>query len=132
VKKIEATIRPFLLAEVCAALASAGVRSHGVTVEAASDGGEGVGVTVILDQAAHVFEVGGVLRLELVVPDRQAARARDAIAAAACAGRGDGRVVITSIDEHVPDLSCVRGGRDRGVRAQRPRSATSLPESGAS
>jgi len=114
VKKIEATIRPFKLNEVRAALEGMRIQMNDTTVGNAAELGYGNGVAEILGGTAHVFEGRSVVKIEVVVQDRYVERVRDTIAAAARTGRvGDGRLVITSLD-----APGVRGARPVTARRQ--------------
>ena len=114
-KKIEAIIRPFKLSEVRAALEGMRIRLSDTTIGVAAELGHGNRVAEILGSTAHVFEGRSVVKIEVVVQDRYAERVRDTIATAARTGRvGDGRLVITSIDERVPGFASVRQRGRRG------------------
>jgi nitrogen regulatory protein P-II 1 len=119
VKKIEAIIRPFKLHEVRAALEDMRIQMGDTTFGPAAELGYGTGVAEILGGTAHVFEGRPVVKLELVVQDRSVERVRDAIATAARTGRvGDGRLVITSIDERRPGSERARAARPATARNQ--------------
>jgi len=117
VKKIEATIRPFKLHEVRAALEEMQLQMGEAIFGPAAELGHGSGVAEIFGGTTHVFEGRSVVKVEVVVQDRSVARVRDAIAAAARTGRiGDGRLVITRVDEHRPGSVSIGAERPEGFR----------------
>src|SRR6476659_11105056 len=97
VKKIEAIIKPFKLDEVKEALHEVGV--SGITVTEAKGFGRQKGDTELYRGAEYVVDFLPKVKLEVVVPDDQAERVVEAIAAAAQTGRiGDGKIFISTID----------------------------------
>jgi nitrogen regulatory protein P-II 1 len=97
VKKIEAIIKPFKLDEVKDALHEIGV--SGITVTEARGFGRQKGHTELYRGAEYNVDFLPKVRLETVVPDDQADRAIEAIAAAAKTGRiGDGKIFVTTIE----------------------------------
>ncbi|MEE4537163.1 MAG: P-II family nitrogen regulator [Erythrobacter sp.] len=96
-KKIEAIIKPFKLDEVKDALHEIGV--SGITVTEARGFGRQKGHTELYRGAEYNVDFLPKVRLETVVPDDQADRAIEAIAAAAKTGRiGDGKIFVTTIE----------------------------------
>jgi nitrogen regulatory protein P-II 1 len=129
VKKIEAIFRPFKLEDVHEALAGIGVKPMYTTFEAAR--GSGLrGVLIELHRGTtHVFDDVSMVKLELVVSDRQVREVRDVITAAARTGRvGDGKLVISPVAELVSDLACIRGGRHPKRQTRATCNDTSLTE----
>jgi len=97
-KKIEAIIKPFKLEEVRAALEAVGIESMTVTeVEAC---GWERGQTETFHGSEYVMEFLPKMQVNLLVEDWEAEDAADAIIAAATTGKiGDGKVVISSVEE---------------------------------
>ena len=97
VKKIEAIIKPFKLDEVKEALHEIGV--SGITVTEAKGFGRQKGHTELYRGAEYVVDFLPKVKLEVYVPDDQAERVVEAIAAAAQTGRiGDGKIFVTAIE----------------------------------
>jgi nitrogen regulatory protein P-II 1 len=97
-KKIEAIIKPFKLEEVKAALEAIGIQSMTV-VEIRARGCE-KGRTETFHGGDYVMEFLHKMQVNLLVEDWQAESAAEAIIAAATTGKiGDGRVVISSVEE---------------------------------
>jgi len=97
VKKIEEIIKPFKLDEVKAALHEVGV--SGITVTEAKGFGRQKGHTELYRGAEYVVDFLPKVKLEVVVPDDQAERVVEAIAAAAQTGRiGDGKIFVSTIE----------------------------------
>jgi nitrogen regulatory protein P-II 1 len=97
VKKIEAIIKPFKLDEVKEALHEIGV--SGITVTEARGFGRQKGHTELYRGAEYVVDFLPKVKLEVVVPDDQAERAVEAVAAAAQTGRiGDGKIFVSPIE----------------------------------
>jgi nitrogen regulatory protein P-II 1 len=97
VKKIEAIIKPFKLDEVKEALHEIGV--SGITVTEAKGFGRQKGHTELYRGAEYVVDFLPKVKLEVVVPDDQAERVVEAIAAAAQTGRiGDGKIFVSAIE----------------------------------
>jgi nitrogen regulatory protein P-II 1 len=98
-KKIEAIIKPFKLDDVKEALHDIGLQ--GMTVTDVRGFGRQKGHTELYRGAEYVVDFLPKVKVEVVVPDNLAARAVEAIAAAAQSGRiGDGKIFVYSI-EHV-------------------------------
>jgi len=96
VKKIEAIIKPFKLDEVKEALHEIGV--SGITVTEARGFGRQKGHTELYRGAEYVVDFLPKVKLEVVVPDDQAERVVEAVAAAAQTGRiGDGKIFVSDI-----------------------------------
>jgi nitrogen regulatory protein P-II 1 len=97
VKKIEAIIKPFKLDEVKEALQEVGV--SGITVTEAKGFGRQKGHTELYRGAEYVVDFLPKVKLEVVVPDSQADRVVEAIAAAAQTGRiGDGKIFVMPVE----------------------------------
>jgi len=97
VKKIEAIIKPFKLDEVKEALHEIGV--SGITVTEARGFGRQKGHTELYRGAEYVVDFLPKVKLEVVVPNDQAERVVEAMAAAAQTGRiGDGKIFVTAIE----------------------------------
>ena len=97
VKKIEAIIKPFKLDEVKEALHEIGV--SGITVTEARGFGRQKGHTELYRGAEYVVDFLPKVKLEVVVPDDQADRVVEAVAAAAQTGRiGDGKIFVSPIE----------------------------------
>ena len=95
-KKIEAIIKPFKLDEVKEALHEIGV--SGITVTEARGFGRQKGHTELYRGAEYVVDFLPKVKLEVVVPDDQAERVVEAVAAAAQTGRiGDGKIIVSDI-----------------------------------
>jgi len=99
-KKIEAIIKPFKLDDVKEALHDIGLQ--GMTVTDVRGFGRQKGHTELYRGAEYVVDFLPKVKIEVVVPDNLAARAVEAIAAAAQSGRiGDGKIFVYSIDHVV-------------------------------
>nr|WP_281494648.1 P-II family nitrogen regulator [Qipengyuania sp. S6317L1] len=97
VKKIEAIIKPFKLDEVKESLHEIGV--SGITVTEARGFGRQKGHTELYRGAEYVVDFLPKVKLEVVIPDDQAERVVEAIAAAAQTGRiGDGKIFVSAIE----------------------------------
>ena len=97
VKKIEAIIKPFKLDEVKEALHEIGV--SGITVTEARGFGRQKGHTELYRGAEYVVDFLPKVKLEVIIPDDQAERVVEAIAAAAQTGRiGDGKIFVSPIE----------------------------------
>jgi nitrogen regulatory protein P-II 1 len=100
VKKIEAIIKPFKLDEVKEALQEVGLQ--GITVTEAKGFGRQKGHTELYRGAEYVVDFLPKVKLEVVVPDNQADRVVEAIAAAAQTGRiGDGKIFVMPVERVV-------------------------------
>ncbi len=99
-KKIEAIIKPFKLDDVKEALHDIGLQ--GMTVTDVRGFGRQKGHTELYRGAEYVVDFLPKVKVEVVVPDSLAARAVEAIAAAAQSGRiGDGKIFVYSIENVV-------------------------------
>jgi nitrogen regulatory protein P-II 1 len=100
VKKVEAIIKPFKLDDVKDALADASVT--GMTVSEVKGFGRQKGHAETYRGAEYVVDFVPKIKIEIVLADDEVARAVAAIAAAARTGQlGDGKIVVSSIDEAV-------------------------------
>ena len=96
-KKIEAVIKPFKLDEVKEALQDVGVQ--GLSVIEVKGFGRQKGHTELYRGAEYVVDFLPKVKLEVVVPDDQAERVVEAVAAAAQTGRiGDGKIFVSPIE----------------------------------
>ena len=96
-KWITAVIKPFTLDDVREALAEVGVQ--GMTVTEVKGFGRQHGHTELYRGAEYVVDFLPKVKLEVVVPDGQAERVVEAIAAAAATGRiGDGKIFVSPIE----------------------------------
>jgi nitrogen regulatory protein P-II 1 len=99
-KKIEAVIKPFKLDEVREALAEVGV--SGLTVTEVKGFGRQKGHTELYRGAEYVVDFLPKVKVEVVVSDKMADGAVEAIIKAARTGKiGDGKIFVTSIDQVV-------------------------------
>ena len=99
-KKIEAIIKPFKLAEVKQALTEAGV--VGMTVVEAKGFGRQKGHTEIYRGSEYTVDFLPKVKIEIVVPDPLAQAAVDAIVEAAKTGKiGDGKIFVLPVDDVV-------------------------------
>jgi len=99
-KKIEAIIKPFKLDEVKEALHDVGI--SGITVLEAKGFGRQKGHTELYRGAEYVVDFVPKVKLEIVVEDAIAAKAVEAIQAAAQTGRiGDGKIFVSTIEEAI-------------------------------
>ena len=99
-KKIEAIIKPFKLDDVKEALHGIGLQ--GMTVTDVRGFGRQKGHTELYRGAEYVVDFLPKVKIEVVVPDGLAARAVEAIAAAAQSGRiGDGKIFVYAIENAV-------------------------------
>jgi len=99
-KKIEAIIKPFKLEDVKEALSELGV--EGMTVSEVKGFGRQKGHTEIYRGSEYTVDFLPKIKLELVLPDTQAAGAVEAIVKAAKTGKiGDGKVFVSSIENAV-------------------------------
>src|SRR3569623_930528 len=96
-KKIEAIVKPFKLAEVKEALQEVGLQ--GITVTEATGFGRQKGHTELYRGAEYVVDFLPKVKLEVVVTDDMAERVVEAIAQAAQTGRiGDGKIFVSPIE----------------------------------
>ena len=97
-KKIEAIIKPFKLDEVKEALHEVGV--SGITVTEAKGFGRQKGHTELYRGAEYVVDFLPKVKVEVVVPDKMADQAIDAIIKSARTGKiGDGKIFVTSVEQ---------------------------------
>ena len=97
-KLIIATIKPFKLEDVRAALTEAGVQ--GLMVSEIKGYGRQAGHTEIYRGAEYVVNSVPKLRIETVVPDAEAPRITACLAEAARTGKiGDGKIFILNVEE---------------------------------
>jgi nitrogen regulatory protein PII len=96
-KKIEAVIKPFKLDEVKAALAALGVQ--GMTVCEVKGFGRQKGHTEIYRGSEYAVDFLPKIKIEVVMPDAQAAAVVDAISQAAKTGKiGDGKIFVSAVE----------------------------------
>jgi nitrogen regulatory protein P-II 1 len=99
-KKIEAIIKPFKLDEVREALSEIGV--SGLTVTEVKGFGRQKGHTELYRGAEYVVDFLPKVKLEIVVAESLLDRAMEAIVTAARTGNiGDGKIVVSSVDQVV-------------------------------
>jgi nitrogen regulatory protein P-II 2 len=99
-KLIIAIIKPFKLDEVRDALLAIGVQ--GMTVTEVRGYGRQKGHTEIYRGSEYAVNFLPKVRIEVAVPEEQAARVVEVIGAAAKTGQiGDGKVFTTSIDQAI-------------------------------
>jgi nitrogen regulatory protein P-II 2 len=99
-KLIIAVIKPFKLEEVRDALAAAGVL--GMTVSEVRGFGRQKGQTEIYRGAEYTTSFVPKVRLELVVPEGQAASAIEAIQQSAATGTiGDGKIFVLDVAQAI-------------------------------
>ena len=97
-KKIEAIIKPFKLAEVRVALASLGVQ--GLTVTEVRGFGRQKGHTELYRGAEYVVDFLPKVKVEAVVPSDLVEAALEAITKAAHTGKiGDGKIFVTAVEQ---------------------------------
>ncbi|HEY0456458.1 MAG TPA: P-II family nitrogen regulator [Verrucomicrobiae bacterium] len=99
-KKIEAIIKPFKLAEVKDALEDVGL--SGMTVSEVKGFGRQKGHTEIYRGSEYTIDFLPKLKLEVVVAEADADRAVQAIMKAAKTGKiGDGKIFISTLEDVV-------------------------------
>jgi nitrogen regulatory protein P-II 1 len=99
-KKIEAIIKPFKLEEVKDALGAIGI--EGMTVTEVKGFGRQKGHTEIYRGSEYTVDFLPKIKLELVVADKLATPAMDAIIQAAKTGKiGDGKVFVFNVEQAV-------------------------------
>jgi nitrogen regulatory protein P-II 1 len=97
-KKIEAVVKPFKLDEVREALSEIGVT--GLTVTEVKGFGRQKGHTELYRGAEYVVDFLPKVKVEVVVPDKLAEQAIEAIVKAARTGKiGDGKIFVTSVEQ---------------------------------
>jgi nitrogen regulatory protein PII len=107
-KQIEAIIKPFQLEEVKQALMKLGV--EGMTVSEVKGFGRQKGHTELYRGAEYSIDYLPKVKIEILVPDEKAAQVVDAIVTAARTGKiGDGKIVITPVEEVIRIRTGERG-----------------------
>jgi len=97
-KKIEAVVKPFKLDEVREALSAIGVT--GLTVTEVKGFGRQKGHTELYRGAEYVVDFLPKVKVEVVVPDKLADQAIEAIVKSARTGKiGDGKIFVTAIEQ---------------------------------
>jgi nitrogen regulatory protein P-II 1 len=108
VKKVEAIIKPFKLDDVKDALADESVT--GMTVSEVKGFGRQKGHPETYRGAEYVVDFVPKIKIEIVLADDKVPRAVTAITAAARTGQvGDGKIVVSAIDEAVRIRTGERG-----------------------
>ena len=99
-KKIEAVVKPFKLDEVREALSEIGVT--GLTVTEVKGFGRQKGHTELYRGAEYVVDFLPKVKVEVVVADKLADQAIEAIVKAARTGKiGDGKIFVTTVEQVV-------------------------------
>ncbi|HMK13787.1 MAG TPA: P-II family nitrogen regulator [Burkholderiales bacterium] len=99
-KKIEAVIKPFKLDEVREALSAIGV--SGLTVTEVKGFGRQKGHTELYRGAEYVVDFLPKVKIEVVVSEKLADTAIEAIIKSARTGKiGDGKIFVTSVEQVV-------------------------------
>jgi len=112
-KKIEANIKPYRLAEVKEALIEIGV--DGMTISEAKGFGRQKGHTEIYRGTEYVVDFLPKVKIEIVLPDTQVEAAVHVITKAAKTGKiGDGKIFVMPVE----DAFRIRN-EDKGERAVR-------------
>jgi len=107
-KKIEAIIQPHKLDEVKAALIGIGV--EGITICEVRGHGRQKGHTETYRGAEYNVDLLPKVKLDMFVKDSQAEQIIEVLSAAARSGKiGDGKIVVSSIDEIVRIRNGERG-----------------------
>jgi nitrogen regulatory protein P-II 1 len=107
-KKIEAIIKPFKLDEVKDKVYAAG--GKGMTVSEVKGFGRTGGKREVYRGSAYVVDFLPKMRIQCIVEDEVVGPVVDAIIAAARTGEiGDGKIMITSIDEVIRIRTGERG-----------------------
>ena len=97
-KKIEAVVKPFKLDEVREALSEIGVT--GLTVTEVKGFGRQKGHTELYRGAEYVVDFLPKVKVEVVVADKLADQAIEAIVKAALTGKiGDGKIFVTTVEQ---------------------------------
>jgi len=97
-KKIEAVVKPFKLDEVREALSEIGVT--GLTVTEVKGFGRQKGHTELYRGAEYVVDFLPKVKVEVVVPDKLAEQAIEAIVKSARTGKiGDGKIFVTTVEQ---------------------------------
>ena len=99
-KKIEAVVKPFKLDEVREALSEIGVT--GLTVTEVKGFGRQKGHTELYRGAEYVVDFLPKVKVEVVVPDKLADQAIEAIVKSARTGKiGDGKIFVFELEQVV-------------------------------
>ena len=99
-KLVTAVIKPFKLEEVRQALTSIGV--HGLMVSEVRGYGRQGGHTEVYRGAEYVVNFVPKVKLEIAVPDAEAARVVETITTAARTGKiGDGKIFVLDVGQAV-------------------------------
>jgi nitrogen regulatory protein P-II 1 len=107
-KKIEAIIQPYKLDEVKAALIGIGV--DGMTIYEVRGHGRQKGHTETYRGAEYTVDLLPKVKFEMFVADSRAEQIIEALSAAARSGKlGDGKIIVSSIDEIVRIRNGERG-----------------------
>ena len=107
-KKLEAIIKPFKLAEIKEALNELGLQ--GITVLEAKGFGRQKGHTELYRGAEYIVDFLPKVKIELIIEDQQLEAAIEAIQKAAHTGRiGDGKIFISSIEDAIRIRTGERG-----------------------
>jgi nitrogen regulatory protein P-II 1 len=97
-KKIEAVVKPFKLDEVREALSEIGVT--GLTVTEVKGFGRQKGHTELYRGAEYVVDFLPKVKVEVVVADKLAEQAIEAIIKSARTGKiGDGKIFVTTVEQ---------------------------------
>jgi nitrogen regulatory protein P-II 1 len=97
-KKIEAVVKPFKLDEVREALSEIGVT--GLTVTEVKGFGRQKGHTELYRGAEYVVDFLPKVKVEVVVADKLAEQAIEAIVKSARTGKiGDGKIFVTTVEQ---------------------------------
>jgi nitrogen regulatory protein P-II 1 len=100
VKKIEAIIKPYKLEEVREALSEVGVT--GMTVTEVRGFGRQKGHTELFRGSEYTVDFLPKVRVEVVVPDRNAEAAVAAVVKSARTGKiGDGKIFVAGVEQAV-------------------------------
>jgi nitrogen regulatory protein P-II 1 len=107
-KKIETIIRPFKLEEIKEALEEIGI--HGMTVTEAKGWGRQKGHTEIYRGAEYAADFVPMVKVEVVVSERDTDRVLALILKTARTGNiGDGKVFVTDVEEAIRIRTGERG-----------------------
>ena len=107
-KRIDAIIKPFRLDEVKDLASRVGIT--GMTVEEVKGFGRQRGHTEVYRGAEYVVDFVPKVRITVLVPDELVPDTVDAIIAGARTGRiGDGKIIVSAVDEIVRIRTAERG-----------------------
>lgn len=107
-KKIEAIIKPFKLAEVKEALHRSGI--SGMTVSEVRGFGRQKGHTELYRGAEYTVDLLPKVKVEVVVPDGRLAEVLETIGKGAWTGTlGDGKIFVTDVQEAIRIRTGERG-----------------------